>query len=365
MGVALSMKVTAFIFLPAYLACFAAFDWRKIGLGRTLLNTGLAAFFLFASCLPMAGALRRLQWRYYPAVEIQKYLARAGFELRWLSRRPHAVDLGERTPTSDGAIREHTPVFEIANHPGDLRSPRNFLVYGGGILWAVVGMGLAIAARDVGTGKSRRAPAGGLWALGVGCWYITIAGYHLRTAPDARFFLAGIPFVLLPLTGYASRFPWRRFWLPALVFLSLAQGGLVLAKVSAMRRISPGIREAAQYVEGMEEKGSIFMYPEGTYRLFPQWIDWYLGYRLRDFWRADNDERIRMLQDRGIAMIIVKKNRIRPVGADTHDLGVYPRSFAEDVDSDTRFGKVYENSEVIIYTVPQHNSAALEKSSET
>jgi hypothetical protein len=33
-------------------------------------------------------------------------------------------------------------------------------------------------------------------------------------------------------------------------------------------------------------------------------------------------------------------------------LGVYPVNFAEDIDSDERFAKTFENGQIVIYSVP-------------
>lgn len=98
--------------------------------------------------------------------------------------------------------------------------------------------------------------------------------------------------------------------------------------------------------------GHIFMYPEGNYRFFPAQHEWYLGYRLRDFWRADNDERLRLLKKFKVSLLVIKKYLIAPVDGHITNLGVYPVEFVEDIAADRRFAKVFENNQVIIYAVP-------------
>jgi hypothetical protein len=94
------------------------------------------------------------------------------------------------------------------------------------------------------------------------------------------------------------------------------------------------------------------MYPEGNYRLFPSAHEWYLGYRLRDFWLGSNDKRIALCHHFKVGAIVIKKHLIRPVDDDITDLGCYPDFFVRDLAGDKRFEKLFENDAVIIYRVP-------------
>jgi len=94
------------------------------------------------------------------------------------------------------------------------------------------------------------------------------------------------------------------------------------------------------------------MYPEGNYRLFPVPHEWYLGYRLRDFWRADNDKRLAMIRQYGIGAIVVKKHLIAQVDEEMTNLGVYPIQFVEDLRVDKRFVKSFENDDLLIFLPP-------------
>ena len=93
------------------------------------------------------------------------------------------------------------------------------------------------------------------------------------------------------------------------------------------------------------------MYPEGNYRLFPVPHEWYLGYHLRDFWRADNTTRIKMLQRYKIGAVVIKKHLVAPVDKEITNLGVYPDYFVKDIQKDSRFQKVFGNSSVVIYSI--------------
>ena len=72
------------------------------------------------------------------------------------------------------------------------------------------------------------------------------------------------------------------------------------------------------------------MYPEGNYRLFPVPHERYLHYYIRKFWQADNDSRIKTLQEFVIGAIVIKKHLIVEVDSSITNLGVYPAWFAKD-----------------------------------
>ena len=77
--------------------------------------------------------------------------------------------------------------------------------------------------------------------------------------------------------------------------------------------------------------------------------DWYLQYRLRDFWRGDNDFRRRLLAENQVGGIVVKKHLVGPVDEDITNLGVYPDYFVREIEADSRFRKVFDNPAVAIY----------------
>jgi hypothetical protein len=121
-----------------------------------------------------------------------------------------------------------------------------------------------------------------------------------------------------------------------------------------LRVVSPEIIEAIEFLEDNQPiPRTVFMYPEGNYRLFPVDHEWYLGYFLRDFWRADNDKRIAILNCHRIGAIVIKKHLVAPVDKQITNLGVYPTYFVRQIDKDPRFPKVFENKGVVIYEVPQ------------
>ena len=156
------------------------------------------------------------------------------------------------------------------------------------------------------------------------------------------------------ISGFAVMFPGRRFWFPLVLVAAFLQSGVVLSKTISLRHISPAMREALDFLKKENKGHNYFMYPEGHERFIPGTTDWYLDRSLRDFWRANNDTRITMLAHFKMRYIVIKKHKIRDVDANTPDLGVYPEFFVEDIKRDSRFQKLFENSAVIIFLVPEN-----------
>ncbi|MBA4388442.1 MAG: hypothetical protein C0404_10710 [Verrucomicrobia bacterium] len=352
MGIALSLKVTVFVFLPAYLFCIAAFFWRTERPWRTVLRLFMSVAIIVAMCAPMAMALHKLGWSYYPVVTTAQYLKRLGIiDKNNPVFRQGAIPVAAPNVVKNDNVDVIKP--EICAHPGDLRIPVNWVLYFGGVFYVLVLFSIvgAILLRSRSQGILSREE---LCLTGAAIWILAMTAYHMRTAPDARFFMPGVVILVLPLARLASAVPWRRVWLPMLVAVAALQTGVVLSKTASLRKISPAMQEAIDftYTLGSYGNNNIFMYPEGHERFMGGSVEWYLGYELRDLWRGNNDERIRLLQKYKTGVVIVKKNRIKAVSPDTVDLGVYPESFVNDIRQDPRFTKLFENSAVIIFLVP-------------
>ena len=373
MGLAIAMKVTALLFIPPFLLFLAVWQYR----------VNRAVRMIFAVCVAMA-VLSAFTWGiswslshyakagFYPVQQFHKMYSKMQgfFGLKQLTDIPllpapvAAPSTREKkdpspviVPSSQGKKDAVTPyeVEIIANHPGDLRIPENFIVYGGGVLWLVVFVGgLSIGITKC---RRRRSQYGSLespwWFVGVGIWFMILTAYLLRTAPDARFFLPGIPFILLPFAEGFSRLPRFKILLCVITALAILQGGQVLKKTYDLRHLSKGVEEGIAFLQATPlNRPGIFMYPEGSYRLFPYKHDWYLHYQLRNFWRGDNDLRIRMLQESGIGAVVIKKYLIADVDDAITNLGVYPTYFVRDLEKDRRFRKLFENRDVVIFRVP-------------
>jgi len=364
MALAVGFKITGVLFIPPFL--FLLWYWNK-GSWPRLKTAGavlLCAMIIGAAAWNTAWALRNYaEAGYYPVEQAQR-LTKSFKEKLGLrgSKSRSAVTFAEQPGQGVGGrqatsndIREYTRKKEIiANHPGDLRIPRNFFIYGGGLLWAAFILGAvgAVLPRKFSL-ESSAAPRSSWWLLGVGAWYLVFTAFLVRTAPDARFFLPGLPFVLLPFCEAAVRLPKSKIWLSVLAAVAVLQVGLVLDKTHELRRVTPEIQEVIHHLKRNPPKPRrVFMYPEGNYRLFPVPHDWYLNYWLRDFWRAENDTRIEMLRRFGIGAVVIKKHLIADVDAAITDLGVYPTGFVGDLRNDPRFKKVFENQGVIIFLVP-------------
>ncbi len=368
MSLAVGFKISALLFLPVFfgLLCYWQYrlgSWRKtlpavlisvailsssvVGLGWALHEYGKAGFYPVEEMKKIGWAVQRVfttdrQTTPAPSLEIGKDAAMPKFAARKeISPKPKPV-----TPYEAEII---------ANHPGDLRIPSNFVIYGGIVLWFVLLLGAA-GARWWRNRRGIDPPVEPSWWLFVvGLWYLAVTAFFLRTAPDARFFLPGIPFVMLPLAERAVRLPRSKIIITFIAALAILQGAEVIKKAHSLRNVSSDLQTAIAFLEKTEIKPSrIFMYPEGNYRLFPYEHDWYLEYRLREFWRSDNDKRIDMLRRFGIGAVVVKKHLIADVDREITNLGVYPTDFVHDLEKDRRFRKIFENGAVIIYAVPRH-----------
>jgi hypothetical protein len=357
MALAFSIKVTAVLFaVPFAFVTWLTFRNTDSRFGMALRLAAIAAA-LFLSCVPMAVALRSMGFGYYPQTVLEGALWKLGIPktLCVTKDQPAEKTIVAPPPVVDKPDPRGPEAPIIANNPGDLRIPRNYLVFGGGILWLLAGAAAAGALVRKDVAGPRRHVLERHWPALAGAWFVVCAAAMLWTAPDARYFAPALPFLLLPIARAAVRLPGRAVWWPALVLAATLQTGVVLWKIADLRRVPEGIREAIEYLGTQPPSPNrVFMYPEGDYRLFPCDHDWYLGYHLRDLWRGNNDQRMALLQRYQVGVIVVKKHLVREVTADTHDLGVYPASFVHDIDGDLRFPKRFENEDVVIYDVPQH-----------
>jgi hypothetical protein len=369
MLLALSLKVTSFLFIPPFFVVVLLNGYKGwVPLPRSKkLKSLLTRAVIVGVCLLVCSfgwdwTLKHYaQSRYYPLKSIDKTLE------RWaLHFQPEKAEdpsgatgssLDESGPSSNDRPALVVTAYEkevIANHPGDLRIPKNYFIYGGGVLWLVLLLGVGWRLCEFAGKRKHEAFPGslGLWLTGLA--YVIPVAYLLRTSPDARFFLPAIPFLLLPLVEWVGRSPKIRVTASVLAALAILQVGHVYAKVYELRSVSKGVQAAIHYLEkNPPAPPRIFMYPEGNYRFFPVPVDWYLQYWLRDFWEMDNDGRLEILQRGKIGAIVIKKHLIGMPDENYTDLGIYPVEFVKDIAEDARFRNVFENDQVVIYEVPQ------------
>ncbi len=348
MCLAIGIKITALLFLPAF---FGLMVYRNAGRWSAW-RSSLAVCASMAIILVFSWGLGRIikantHAGFYPEQKIHQLL-------RNFSGNAKSEHHGTRASRGTGKTAQGSAVLETeANRPGNLKLPENYLIYGGVVLWLilVVWAGSLFFASAKARDADNRQPSGWLWVTGLS--YILMTAYFLRAAPDARFFLPGIPFVLLPMCERIVRLPRAKVLISLIAALSILQGGYVLAKTFQLRQLSPGLAQAIAYLEKHPpEPARVFMYPEGNYRLFPVPHEWYFNYRLRKFWKADNDERLRMLRKFRIGAIVVKKHLIARAGEKFINLGIYPVRFVEQIRRDPRFKAVFENESVVIFRVP-------------
>jgi hypothetical protein len=367
MSLAIGLKVTAVLFYPSFFFMVVYWQMEK----RGWLRGGVICFLSVLVVLGFTWALGRTIVTYghsefYPQAQMQRLLKKTQeifiTRIPVISKKIGVTDfntnLSARPSAAPSAIRETEPVV-IANHPGDLRVRENFLVYGGIIMWLVVLYGLlgkvfyCLSPNCLIAYKERN-----WWLYLVGGSYTFLAAWYIRTSPDARFFLPGLPFLLLPLVEKSVCLPKPKVFISILAAMTFLQGSYVLQKTYKLRALSPELQEGIRYLREHPPTGNIFMYPEGNYRFFPTQHEWYLGYLLRDFWKADNDVRLKLLEKFNISLLVIKKYLIAPVDEEITNLGVYPIEFVREINIDPRFKKVFENKQLIIFQVPSSPEAS-------
>lgn len=362
LALAVGMKITAILFFPAFFLFLAWRLLKQTSLARAVLIYSYSLVLILGSTWGIGKAINIYgEAAFYPQQKIEAavYLIAKKYDkyVPWLSqikepekkRKPGAV---RKRPQKE---KKNVPEV-IANHPGDLRIKENYLIYGGIVLWMVVGGFLLSFVFRKRTDEYERISClhSSTWIWLTGGSYILLTICMVSSAPDARFFLPGLVFVLLPVSERFVKLPKLIPLIILLASLALLQVGYVLAKTYKLRLVTPATIEAISYLgEHKPAPDKIFMYPEGNYRLFPVRHEWYLGYRLKDFWRGTNDQRIDMLHHYGIGAIVIKKHLISSVNDKVINLGVYPADFVRDIQKDPRFNKVYENSGYLIFATPE------------
>ncbi len=349
MALAVAIKENMLLFFPAYFLLMGLWLHRAGGWRR-------AAPAVAVSLLVVAAAMGAGAWSlqkfadghvYYPIQQLGAVWSR-------LAPAPQAKEVQSAEGVKREQADQKAPEKIVPNHPGDVRKAQNVLIYGGGVLWIVLLLGAcgwALRKKPAAEG-GRPEPQGWLW--GAGLSYMAFAVVSPDTAPDARFLLPGLPFVLLPVAEWGVRLPRPKAWLTLVAALAILQSGLVLMKVYELRQVPPGLRELVAYLRAYPPPGTkVMMYPEGSYRLFPQPHNWYLGGRLGEFWGADDDTRLAMLQRGNFGAIVVKKHLVTDDERTIANGGGYPRAFVRDLESDPRFVRAFDNAYATVYLVPQ------------
>ncbi len=350
----LGLKVTAILFFPAFFIILMVWTCKKKTFQKMLLILACSLIITSGFTFSLSKILKQYaDATFYPVMKLEQIIKQVS---KYLDSNVHAVEpdtrSGSRQIISKQNKKPEYVVGEriaeiIANHPGDLRLSKNFFIYGGGLLYLCMIAALA--------GGFYHSPPPSLWLWATGMSSILFTLYFLPNTPDARFFLPGIIFCMLPIAERVVCLPWKRWIIFVIATIAIIQSGYAIAKIYQLRRVSPELNEAIHYLHThTPQPSTVFMYPEGNYRLFPVQHRWDLKYNLRAFWRADNDSRIRTLHYFGIGAVVIKKYLIAKVDEQITNLGVYPTYFVKDLANDKRFPKLFENSQIVIYGVPEN-----------
>lgn len=360
MSLAIGFKVTAALFYPAFFLLLFYWQVQKTGWFKGIAALLCALAIVLGSTWSIGRAIvTYAHSEFYPQAQLERLIKNTKEVLEShipvISKMTKVSELNTNLsarPSPPKEMKEKAPAV-IANHPGDLRIKENYLVYGGIVLWLVALYGLiGKFFYQFSSRSSIFYKESSVWLYCVGGSYTLLAAWYIKTSPDARFFLPGLPFLLLPLLEKAVCLPKPKIFISILAALAFLQGGYVLQKTYRLRALTPEMQQGIHFMEEHPPAGYIFMYPEGNYRFFPAQHEWYLGYRLREFWRADNDGRIRLLKKFKVSLLVIKKYLIAPVDEQITNLGVYPLQFAAEIAADPRFNKVFENDQLLMYTIP-------------
>jgi ALG3 protein len=360
MALAIGIKVTAVLFYPAFFLLLIYWQIRKKGWLAGFFACGIALVVVLGNTWFIGRAIVTYgQSEFYPQAKMEQLLKNS-VEFLSMTSPLLAEKLGiakvnnslSARPEQSEATKDVKPPV-IANHPGDLRQKQNYLIYGGILIWLVFGAGLIGQIRVFlqKTGNQGKSTNSNSWLLLVGGTYTFLAAWMTKTSPDARFFLPGMPFLLLPFVEKAAFLSRPKLLLSVLVTFALLQGSYVLQKTYQLRTLPVEMLEGIRYLAAHPPQGNIFMYPEGNYRFFPIKHEWYLGYRLRDLWRNDNDRRLELFRRYNVGAVVVKKRLIAKVDEGITNLGVYPPEFVEDLRGDGRFKITFENNMLLVFFI--------------
>jgi hypothetical protein len=364
---ALGVKVNAMLFFPAFFFCLSVWTARRCSVKKTAAIISCAVLLIILCTWGLGFTLKRYAGAsFYPVEKFEQVVKKIWPEEEQPRKPAPKPPAAQQSAPAEKPVKAKAKVITeqkasiIANHPGDLRITANYFIYGGLLLWLLLLTGAAGAGMRLLRPQPPAQENSSCWLWGTGLSYILTAAAFLASAPDARFFLPGLPFILLPIAEQTVRLPRPKWLISLLASLAFLQGGYVLTKTYNLRQVSPDLREAIAWLrENPPQPSRIFMYPEGNYRLFPVPHEWYLKYHLRDFWRADNELRAEVLRKFRIGAVVIKKHLVAPVDENITDLGVYPDYFVKDLRKDERFRKLFENSAVVIFQTPQQQGAEL------
>lgn len=358
LALAIGCKVTAVLFYPAFFLLLFYWAVRKTGWVRGSIATVCSLVIVMCITWLIGSAIETYgQATFYPQQQLERLIKKVHKAIKYnIPDIANKRDLSqENTNLSVGSNikknKEQRPPI-IANHPGDLRIKQNFLIYGGAVVWLLVLLGVIGMLYYSYRFKDRfRSKESNIWPFLVGGSYTLLAAWFIKTSPDARFFLPGLPFLLLPFVEKVVCLPRTKVIISIIAALAFLQSGFVLSKTYRLRAITPALQDGIDFLKVHPPVGRIFMYPEGNYRFFPAQHEWYLGYQLRDFWRADNDERVRLLERYHVSVVVIKRHLVSTVNEQITNLGVYPVQFVKDIDDDLRFEEIFSNRELIMYSV--------------
>jgi len=280
MALSVGLKISALLFLPAFLVLMGFWEFKNGKWHHAVAALVISAIILGSFTWGIGWALEKYAGAgFYPVEQMQQIAATLKDRFGSLKREqaPTVASLKDISGDSKPAVSSSEKAqnegiravtayeaINVANRPGNLRIPENFFVYGGGILWLVILAGVVVPIYCRYGKKNLKGDLGSQWLLfAMGAWYIATSAYFLRAAPDARFFLPGIPFILLPFVEGAVRLPRPKIVISIVAAIAILQGGQVLKKPYNIINMFVELQYAIVYLrKNPVSPPTVFFYPE-------------------------------------------------------------------------------------------------------
>ena len=232
---AIGLKVTAVLFYPSFFLLLSYWAIKKTGWVRGSAATICALMIVLCCTWSIGRAIVTYgNASFYPQEQLEKIIKKVqkavASKVPTLAEKTGVssinTDLSARPKKVKSEVEKKHPV--IANHPGDLRIKVNYLIYGGIVLWMLLplaSIGVLYNRFQVKNNLGCRESSG--WLFFVGGTYVLLVAFFTKTAPDARFFLPGLPFLLLPLAEKTVSLPRPKAIISIIATIAFLQSGYV------------------------------------------------------------------------------------------------------------------------------------------
>jgi len=192
-----------------------------------------------------------------------------------------------------------------------------------------------------------------LWVPVISYLILFLIFFGVRS--DLRYLVPILPFLAVLITP--SFLSLRRSWRWVLIGVCILQFASTSFYVHQKRQLSPGIKEAFEYIRNNVPKDALILYPEENLLIYAQrrviWSAVKVArsgpvYSLRTIFWGHTEEMNHALRINKIDHILIKKSRIYDDRGGVH-FGGYPQSFVEKLPHLDGWVKIFENPGVELW----------------